>query len=201
MSCIKSKGTKPEKTVGKFLRTSHIRFTSHKKALPGKPDFVLKDFPVAIFVDGDFWHGRYFPRWKNRLLPYWQEKISKNTKRDLSTFRKLRYLGFKVLRIWESHLDRDSEKQFKRILLAIQEIESKSRLRSSSATALKTKDGRGNTKTKEKIGANKTLHYGSSANTATNSPFDAAGGVPPLAFGKLPSSESGTSCRKLRRAG
>jgi hypothetical protein len=51
-------------------------------------------------------------------------------------------------------------------------------------------------KTKGKIGANKTLHYGSSANTATNSPFDAAGAKPPLAFGKLPSSESSVSCRK-----
>jgi len=58
------------------------------------------------------------------------------------------------------------------------------------------KRGAARQRQKRRSAQTKTLHYGSSANTATNSPFDAAGAKPPLAFGKLPSSESSVSCRK-----
>jgi hypothetical protein len=58
------------------------------------------------------------------------------------------------------------------------------------------KAGAGRQRRKDEDRRRKTLHYGRFKFTATNSPFDAAGGVPPLAFGKLPSFESSVSCRK-----
>lgn len=78
MSQIKSKNTKPEILVRKFLFAKGLRFRLHDKNLPGKPDIVLKKYKTVIFVDGCFWHGhdkcKYFIIPKTRT-DWWLEKI------------------------------------------------------------------------------------------------------------------------------
>lgn len=59
---------------------------------------------MAVFVDGDFWHGWRFPQWQAKLTNFWREKIHATRCRDLRNFRKLRRMGWKVVRIWEHQL-------------------------------------------------------------------------------------------------
>ena len=87
----------------------------HARDLPGRPDFVHRDQRVAVFVDGDFWHGWHFPRWSHKLTPFWAEKIGKNRARDLRNFRRLRRAGWTVVRIWEHQIKRSPEKVASRL--------------------------------------------------------------------------------------
>ncbi|RZK51538.1 MAG: very short patch repair endonuclease, partial [Pedobacter sp.] len=57
MSKIRGKNSKPEMLLRKALWSNNIRFRIHRKDLPGKPDLVIDKYRLAIFVDGDFWHG------------------------------------------------------------------------------------------------------------------------------------------------
>ena len=75
--------------------------------LPGKPDFVFAAARLVVFVDGDFWHGWRFPLWREKLTEYWKWKIERNRRRDLRHFRRLRRLGWRVLRLWEHQVARD----------------------------------------------------------------------------------------------
>jgi DNA mismatch endonuclease (patch repair protein) len=70
---------------------------------------------VAVFVDGDYWHGWRFPAWKDKLAAYWQEKIENNRRRDNRNFRRLRKDGWLVIRLWEHQVERDAERCVDRI--------------------------------------------------------------------------------------
>ena len=74
---------------------------------------------VAVFVDGDFWHGWQFPRWRHKLGPYWKKKIEGNRYRDRRTSNKLRREGWLVIRIWEHDVERDPESCVDRIEEAV----------------------------------------------------------------------------------
>jgi len=101
------------------MRRYKIKGWRRGSKLPGKPDFVFPRSLVAVFVDGDFWHGN--PR-KKRLpksnTSYWQEKIRGNRARDRKINRALEALGWQVVRIWESSL-RDEEAVAARLRLLI----------------------------------------------------------------------------------
>ena len=106
MSRIRSRGNKTtELRFIRLLRKYQIVGWRRGSALPGKPDFVFRNERVAIFIDGDFWHGN--PR-KFRVpksnVGYWAPKIEANRRRDIANNRKLRKLGWRVLRFWESSL-------------------------------------------------------------------------------------------------
>ena len=107
MSQIKGKNTKPEKTIFSILRKRRIYFSKHIKDLPGKPDIVFHKAKLAVFLDGDFWHGWRFPLWQHKLSEKWRNKIAATRERDQRNFRKLRNLGWKVFRIWEHQIERD----------------------------------------------------------------------------------------------
>lgn len=107
MSRIKGKNTALEKKVFAALRKNKIAFRRHLAGLPGKPDIVLPKRKVAIFIDGDFWHGWQFPRWEKRLSGFWRRKIRLNRARDAKNFRILRKTGWQVTRIWGHQLKRD----------------------------------------------------------------------------------------------
>lgn len=119
MSRIRGKGTKPEKMLAELLDAKGLVWKSHVKSLPGSPDFVFEIDKVAVFVEGDFWHGWRFPQWRHKLPPKWQDKIEKNRSRDLRNHRKLRRAGWKVIRIWEHQLVRNPAKCVDRILAAL----------------------------------------------------------------------------------
>lgn len=114
MARVKSKGTGPEMQLLITLRALKRQIVLQSPDLPGKPDFIFPRERVAVFVDGDFWHGR---QWKTRGLrslasqfshsknrTYWIEKISRNIRRDRRVSRQLWKLRWHVIRLWESDL-------------------------------------------------------------------------------------------------
>lgn len=107
MSHIKSKNTKPEVLVRRFLFANGFRFRLHRKDLPGKPDIVLPKYKTVIFINGCFWHGHSGCKYAS--IPetnreFWQTKISANIERDKSTFSKLESIGWRVIEIWQCQL-------------------------------------------------------------------------------------------------
>lgn len=110
MSQIKSKNTKPEIFVRKYLHSKGLRFRLHNNKLPGKPDLTLPKYHTVIFVNGCFWHGhngcKYFTLPKTRT-EWWKEKIEETRKRDQSAKSLLKEKGWRVLVIWECDLKQD----------------------------------------------------------------------------------------------
>ena len=105
MSHIRSTNSKAETIVFKELRKRGVYFQKHYQRVSGRPDIALPRKKTAVFIDGDFWHGR--KRDSDRLPEeYWQEKIAGNIVRDEATNKKLKDLGWKVLRVWESDIIR-----------------------------------------------------------------------------------------------
>lgn len=107
MSRIRSKGTKPEEIVRKYLFAQGFRYRKNVKKLPGKPDIVLTKYKTVIFVNGCFWHGHegckgFVPPKSNQ--EYWFPKIERNRKRDLESQSELISLGWHVIVIWECQL-------------------------------------------------------------------------------------------------
>lgn len=107
MSRNRGKDTSPEAFLNELLIAGGLGFTRHEASLPGKPDFVFPGKKLAVFVDGDFWHGWRFPIWQHRMAPFWRDKIARNRERDRRNFRRLRRMGWQVLRIWEHQVEED----------------------------------------------------------------------------------------------
>jgi len=110
MSQIRSKDTKPELQVRKYLFSQGFRYRLNVRNLPGKPDLVLPKYNTVIMVHGCFWHGhkgcRYFILPKSNQS-YWVPKIDRNISRDKDSKQKLLALGWQVLEIWECELKKD----------------------------------------------------------------------------------------------
>lgn len=113
MSQIRSKNTKPELIVRKYLFANGFRYKLHNKDLPGKPDIVLPKYRAVIFVHGCFWHGhegcKYYVIPKTRTS-WWVDKIEKTRKRDKDSIVKLEENGWKVFVIWECEIKSDQQK-------------------------------------------------------------------------------------------
>lgn len=117
MSKIRSKNTKAELIVFHELRKRKIYFQKHYKKAIGSPDIAFPRKKIAIFIDGDFWHGRNFSKNKKKLpKKYWREKISSNILRDIRNKIKLKKQGWRVLRIWERELLKNKEKTIEKIV-------------------------------------------------------------------------------------
>ena len=107
MSQIRTKNTKPEILVRKFLHANGFRYSLHNKKLPGKPDIVLPKYKIVIFIHGCFWHGhkdcRYFVVPKTRTK-WWLNKINANKANDKKAVKTLRKDKWKVITVWECRL-------------------------------------------------------------------------------------------------
>ena len=107
MSRIRSKDTKPEMLVRRFLHKNGFRYRLHVKDLPGKPDIVLPKYKTVIFIHGCFWHGhegcKYYVAPKTRT-EWWLNKIQTNTANDLKAEEILISEGWKIIRVWECEL-------------------------------------------------------------------------------------------------
>jgi DNA mismatch endonuclease (patch repair protein) len=119
MSRVKQKNTNLEILVAKGLRKRGFQFKKHAKALPGCPDIVFPLARVAVFIDGDFWHGYRLPQWQHKLSAFWRGKIGKNRRRDNGNFAKLRRRGWRVIRIWKHEIQKDLPKVLERISGAV----------------------------------------------------------------------------------
>lgn len=107
MSRIRSRDTKPEEIVRKYLFSQGFRYRKNDTRLPGKPDIVLPKYKTVIFVNGCFWHKhegcKYFV-WPKSNVSFWREKLEKNVERDKHNYQLLQQMGWKTLIIWECTL-------------------------------------------------------------------------------------------------
>jgi DNA mismatch endonuclease (patch repair protein) len=104
--------TSPELLLRRELWKMGLRYRKNVEALPGKPDIVFVGTKVAVFCDGDFWHGRDWPTRRVKLeqgtnATYWLAKIARNIERDLSSVALLERDGWRVMRLWETDIKRD----------------------------------------------------------------------------------------------
>jgi len=120
MSKIRSKNTKFEQEFIVSLRkVTHKKFQTNVASIKGKPDIVFQKDKVCIFLDSDFWHGWYYPRWKHLLKnDFWREKIENNRRRDRKTTAFLRKDGWTVLRFWEHEILANIERAMRKIISA-----------------------------------------------------------------------------------
>lgn len=107
MSRIRSKDTKPEILVRKYLFANGLRYRLHDKNLPGKPDIVFPGRKIAIFIHGCFWHGhegcKYFKEPETRK-EWWLAKIAQNKMNDEKNRARLIAQGWRVISIFECKL-------------------------------------------------------------------------------------------------
>ena len=120
MSRVRQKGTDIELLVARELRLRGHRFRRNVRALAGSPDLVFAEDKLAVFIDGDFWHGFRYPRWRHKIKPFWRNKIETNRKRDQRNFRKLRRAGWNVVRIWQHEIETDIHGCLERIVDLLQ---------------------------------------------------------------------------------
>lgn len=107
----RSKDTVHELTLRKLLWRAGLRYRKNVKELPGKPDIVFSRQRIAVFCDGDFWHGRNWDSLSHKLAAghnssYWVQKIHVNRERDSRNNQRLSDLGWLVLRFWEADIKR-----------------------------------------------------------------------------------------------
>lgn len=110
MAKVRVKDTDIEKLLGEIVRPfwKKERYRKNVKSLPGKPDVVFPESKIAIFADGDFWHGKDFKKWKSGIPVFWRKKISGNILRDHLQNKTLRRAGYRVLRFYGSKIKRNS---------------------------------------------------------------------------------------------
>ena len=104
----------------KMLLEINCKFKMYPK-MDGNPDFIIQNRKIAIFCDGDFWHGHKYDEKKKPSKKFWRDKIEGNMKRDRRISRRLRQDGWSVLRFWEHEIERNPERCIKRITRKIRE--------------------------------------------------------------------------------
>jgi DNA mismatch endonuclease (patch repair protein) len=142
MAAVKSKRTRPEQLLAKALWSLGLRYRRHLK-IKGTPDFAFVSVKVAVFCDGDFWHGN---NWRLRdyaslddelshYSDYWAQKIRSNVARDRMTDSTLSSDGWLVLRFWESEIRADPLTCAEKIRAAVESRKTAKRLSQCSETS------------------------------------------------------------------
>lgn len=105
MAKIRSRDTKPEWIVRRYLFSRGYRYRKNVKGLPGTPDIVLRKYGIVIFIHGCFWHGHeldgHIPHSNS---DFWKKKIERNKQRDARDKEALKQLGWRVMTVWECQL-------------------------------------------------------------------------------------------------
>ena len=112
MSRVKAKRNRVETKLAKALWHRGYRYRLNYKELPGSPDIAITKYCIAIFVDGEFWHGKDFEERKSKLInnkDYWVEKIEENIKRDNQNDRLLRQMGWIPVHFWTKDIEESAE--------------------------------------------------------------------------------------------
>ncbi|MFA6829406.1 MAG: very short patch repair endonuclease [Bacilli bacterium] len=107
MSRIKGKDTSIELILRRALFHNNIRYYKNYSKLPGKPDILISKYKIAIFCDGDFFHGYDLTKTESQLKTnseYWKKKIENNRNRDRINDEKLCFMGYTVLHFWEHEI-------------------------------------------------------------------------------------------------
>jgi DNA mismatch endonuclease (patch repair protein) len=112
MAAVRNKDSKAELALRRQLHARGLRYRLHARDVPGRPDLVIRKYRLAVFVDGDFWHGN---AWRVRGLAhfedqfpsnqeFWVAKIRRNIQRDQEVTAALVANGWTVVRLWESEV-------------------------------------------------------------------------------------------------
>ncbi len=118
MQAIKATKTKIEEIFARALWSKGYRYRRNYPRIEGKPDFVFVKKRIAIFCDGDYWHGKNWNEAKHRIksnIEFWHNKIENNMKRDRKVNRILKQQGWTVLRFWESDIKKNLDKCMKKV--------------------------------------------------------------------------------------
>jgi len=112
MSKVKLKRGDAEKRIAKLLWHKGYRYRLNYKGLPGSPDIAIQRYKIAVFIDGEFWHGKDWEKRKSRLKrnrDYWIEKIEENIARDSIVDKKLKAAGWIPIRFWSKEALNNAE--------------------------------------------------------------------------------------------
>lgn len=114
MQHIKANDTRIEVLLRKALWQKGFRYRKNYKELPGTPDIVLTQYKIAIFCDGEFFHGKDWEVLKPRLeksnnSEFWISKISKNREHDDVVNKKLLFMGWTVIRFWGNDIKKNTD--------------------------------------------------------------------------------------------
>ncbi|MCD8265908.1 MAG: very short patch repair endonuclease [Prevotellaceae bacterium] len=107
MAAIRSRNTKPEMLVRRYLFSRGFRYRLCNPRLPGHPDLVLRKYRTAIFVNGCFWHGHEgCPAFRlpKTNIDFWRAKIERNKRRDKEELQQLAHMGWHCVTVWECQL-------------------------------------------------------------------------------------------------
>jgi DNA mismatch endonuclease (patch repair protein) len=110
MQAIRNKDSKAEKKLAKELWAKGHRYRKNNKTVFGKPDITFKTLKIAIFVDGEYFHGRNWEINKHRIQTnqaFWWAKIEGNMRRDRIVVEELTKTGWKVLRFWDTEVHKN----------------------------------------------------------------------------------------------
>ena len=128
MQHIRAKDTKIEIVLRKALWKKGYRYRKNYKKLPGNPDIALTKYKIAIFCDGEFFHGKDWEVLKPKLeksnnSEFWISKISRNRERDDEINKRLLFEGWTVIRFWGNDITRNTDECVKVIEENIQDIQ------------------------------------------------------------------------------
>lgn len=120
MSSIRGKNTKPELRFRQELWKKGVRYRVNSRQLPGRPDVSIKKYRLAIFIDGEFWHGYNWDERKNSIKSnreFWIPKIERNMQRDREVNHSLYEMGYTVFRFWSMEIKQDVNQCVRDILV------------------------------------------------------------------------------------
>lgn len=123
MSLVRSKDTKPEIAVRRWLHARGYRYRLHVANLPGRPDLVFASRKKVVFIHGCFWHrhaGCSLARMPKSRLDFWGPKLDANAERDRRKLAALTEAGWSALVVWECEL-RDLDGAGARIIRFLEE--------------------------------------------------------------------------------
>ena len=123
MAHVKLKRGKAETIIAKALWIKGYRYRLNYRKLPGSPDIAIMKYHIAVFIDGEFWHGYDWDHRKPKLQrnrDYWIEKIEENIVRDKRNNDALFEMGWDVIRFWEKDVLHNQDLCIQRITSMIQ---------------------------------------------------------------------------------
>lgn len=110
MAKVKLKRGDAERAIAKKLWHEGFRYRLNYKKLPGSPDIAILKYHIAVFIDGEFWHGYDWEKRKTRLKrnrDYWVQKIEENMERDARVDKELLILGWEPIHFWAKDVHKD----------------------------------------------------------------------------------------------
>lgn len=122
MSKIKCRDTKPEIEFRKALWSKGVRYRTCSKSLPGKPDIASVSSKFAVFIDGEFWHGKDWEIQRGKIKSnkdYWVKKIERNMQRAQEVDLALSEMKIVVFRFWSKEIKKDLEGCVEKVLAHI----------------------------------------------------------------------------------